>query len=114
MKLPSTLVLCSIASKMAITGIAHSVALVVLVLCISHAQCRELRFARGERDVTGEGDETTLQTDLAEALRKVCENTRTAYTHDALPLDKGQLEERYKGKNFGDNFLHDKPVQSKS
>ena len=59
----------------------------------------------GERDVTGEGEESSLQTGLGESLRTVCEHTSTAFVHDAHPLTlEGDTESRYKGINFHDPF----------
>ena len=97
---------------MAVSEITYSIALIVLVLCCSHAYCREIHVPRGEREVTGEGEESSLQTGLGESLRTVCEHTSTAFVHDAHPLTlDGETEPRYKGIIFHDPFWI-KPVKS--
>lgn len=99
---------------MAVYEIICSIALIILALCSSHAHCRGIHAPRGERDVTGEGEESSLDTDLGESLRTVCVHTQTAFLHDIQPLTlHGGIEPRWQAVRFRDPFWS-KPVKSEA
>lgn len=92
---------------------AYSIAIIILIACSSHTLCRQFSDPRGERDVTGENDESSSSQTDVQGPKYVCGSSQSAFLDDAQLLNTGEIRERYKGKSFA-NLLFEKPVLAPS